>query len=57
MKKITFLIVFLVGLIFVSGCATVSHTSAGFGKGLVEDSKNIWQALIKADKWFDKHTW
>ncbi len=53
MRKITFLAIFLIGLISTSGCATVK----GFGKGLAEDTKAVWRGVVKADNWFDEHTW
>jgi len=53
MRRVAFLTIFLAGLILMSGCATID----GFSRGLAEDSKALWSSLVKADKWFDEHTW
>ena len=53
MRKATFLAIFLVALIALSGCATVH----GFGKGLVKDTKTVWGWMVKAGEWFEEHAW
>lgn len=39
----------LVCLIFLSGCETA--------KGFVQDTKNTWQNVQKADGWMKKNLW
>ncbi|MCF7908492.1 MAG: hypothetical protein K9L86_06455 [Candidatus Omnitrophica bacterium] len=57
MRKLTFVAIFFIGLIALSGCSTVYHTVHGFGEGLAKDTKAAWKSVVKADEWVDEHAW
>lgn len=60
---------FLLGILFLcilstAGCQTAKGASQGIGvtvagtaKGAAEDSKNIWQAILRADDWIKENLW
>ena len=49
-KKGVMVVLFVFGLaVLTSGCETA--------KGLMKDSRNFWQAMRRADKWFQKNYW
>ncbi|MCM8765783.1 MAG: hypothetical protein NC920_02935 [Candidatus Omnitrophica bacterium] len=42
------------------GCATLKGISQGVAltcQGITDDSKNLWQSLLKADKWIRENLW
>jgi predicted small secreted protein len=55
----------LVWVVFIlCGCATtkgigegISKTGQGVARGIIQDSKNFWQALLKADNWIKENLW
>ena len=61
MKKLLLSSVLLSMITIVSGCATTAYTTgaatAGFAKGFMIDVENTWQAIDKADKWFQENYW
>lgn len=57
MRKVTFLAIFLIGLIALSGCSTVCHTVHGFGEGLAKDTKAVWKTTVEADEWLQENAW
>jgi predicted small secreted protein len=58
-RKLKFLSLILI-ILALSGCATAKGLGEGIGKisqGLIQDSKNFWQALLKADNWIKENLW
>lgn len=59
-KAALYLLIALVATIS-SGCATTTRTvggaAYGFGTGVVKDTKDTTNAIIKADQWFRKNWW
>lgn len=59
MFKNLFLLV-LFTAVFLSGCQTVKYTAIGAAlpaKGFAEDVYNGYQAVVKADQWFQENYW
>lgn len=44
-------------LVCLSGCETTKNVVLGFGKGLIDDTTNTYQALKGADRWMQEHYW
>ncbi|MDD2752981.1 MAG: hypothetical protein PHN59_07590 [Candidatus Omnitrophica bacterium] len=57
MKKTYFLLVVFMALLSLSGCATVSNTSEGLGKGVSEDLKNTCNNVKRFDAWLRDKAW
>ncbi|MDD5584382.1 MAG: hypothetical protein PHV55_04940 [Candidatus Omnitrophica bacterium] len=57
MKKTCFLLVVFMALLSLSGCATVSNTSEGLGKGVSEDLKNTCNNVKRFDAWLRDKAW
>ncbi|MCF7878322.1 MAG: hypothetical protein K9L95_02480 [Candidatus Omnitrophica bacterium] len=61
MEKVLLFIVGFSLFVLSSGCATTTQTVSGaaygFGTGVVKDTKNTTNAIIKADQWFRKNCW
>ncbi|MDD5194158.1 MAG: hypothetical protein PHQ96_00600 [Candidatus Omnitrophica bacterium] len=57
MKKFYFILIALIAIISLSGCATVRNVSEGLGKGVVEDGRNTVNHLKTANAWWREHTW
>lgn len=72
MSKVILGLLFFSCLISISGCQTITKTAkgfgtgittviaaplCGFGKGVAEDAVNTWEAIDKADKWFEENYW
>ena len=64
MRNLVLGLLFLVFLIGVSGCQTVKGaatgvgvTAYGFGKGLAADTRDAWEAIERADAWFEENYW
>ena len=62
-KWIKFFVLLLV-IFILCGCATAKGLGEGLGstisktsQGVVEDSKNFWQALLKIDNWIKENLW
>ena len=50
----------LVIVFALSGCATAKGLSEGVVKtasGMVQDTKDFWETLVKTDKWMQKNLW
>jgi len=65
LRKEMFLIcVLFLGLVFLGGCETAKGAAGGIGmtavgtaQGAASDTKNIWQAILKADDWVKNNLW
>jgi len=60
-KKIT---LFILGILFLAGCQTTKTIAGGVaggavavGQSLVQDTKDTYTALKKADEWFQENYW
>lgn len=49
MKKVVWSLMLSLMVITLSGCAT--------SKGMVQDSKDIWQAILETDEWIKENMW
>jgi predicted small secreted protein len=63
-KKKLFAGALLLSFILLSGCETSKGAAVGMGgavastaSGVAEDSKNLWQSILKADKWMRDNLW
>jgi hypothetical protein len=61
MKRITLYLLIALISIIGSGCATTTQTvggaAYGFGTGVVKDTKDTTNAIMKADQWFRENLW
>ncbi|MCF7871398.1 MAG: hypothetical protein K9L94_04845 [Candidatus Omnitrophica bacterium] len=61
MKKVLLFILGFSLVILSSGCATTTQTvggaAYGFGTGVVKDTKDTANAIMKADEWFRENCW
>ncbi|MCM8792402.1 MAG: hypothetical protein NC826_04625 [Candidatus Omnitrophica bacterium] len=52
--------VLLLVIISLTGCATAKGLGEGVVKtayGMVEDTRNFWDTLVKTDRWMQKNLW
>lgn len=61
-KKVVFW--FCCAVIFLSGCSTLKGLGVGLSEGISrtaagvkEDSRNLWQTILKADNWVKENMW
>ncbi|MCM8786920.1 MAG: hypothetical protein NC935_02575 [Candidatus Omnitrophica bacterium] len=54
MRKILF---FILCIILFSSCATIKHTSEGFGRGVSQDIQGVGKALKNIDNWINEYSW
>ena len=59
LKNVHYLLLLMV-LVVPTGCETVNGAASGFGQDVhnaADPAKNGWDALEKADAWFQKNFW
>jgi hypothetical protein len=63
MNKIM-LIIFAMFLLFTTGCYTMYQAAIGkntgvqnIGEAIAMDTKGLWRAMVKFDKWLEKNYW
>lgn len=59
-KKISLLLCLIFCFILLGGCETTKGAATGVGAtamGVAKDTKNFWQAILKADEWIKENLW
>jgi hypothetical protein len=67
-EEMSLICILCLGLVFLGGCETakgaaggaaggIGMTAAGTAHGAATDTKNIWQAILKADDWIKNNLW
>lgn len=66
MRRISvfYFLVFFAIIVLTSGCETAkgftkgcAYTAVDTGRGVVKDTYNLWQGIMKADEWIKKNLW
>jgi predicted small secreted protein len=64
MKKVCFILLLVAMVLSLSSCETTKGAAVGVGAtvggtatGVVQDSKNFWDFLVKTDAWLRKNAW
>jgi hypothetical protein len=64
MNKIIFGCLLFISVVLFSGCHTVKNTAAAtgigtymVGKGVVDDTKSVYDVVMGVDEWFQEKYW